>query len=413
MSIQEPAGGYALWISSDGSLRVSYSLALFSEIDALVNDGYRRIAHGGIETGGILFGTTNENSVSIEAYRPIECQHAFGPSFVLSESDLTALREQLAASDADPELRGLKPIGWFLGHTRSPLQLSDREAAWFDSFFPQPRSLTVLVKPERFHPTRFGFLVRTGQGQVERDASQNTAILPLSSQAAAPINPQPPPSLPVSDSRDDAETVDSSLSENEPPSSISTGPAVISAGEVTRVRSPQPSRTPSLPPLPLVTTDAEPVMPEKSGLAFPYARLAPERTRMKRAEPSAFGVQSIGILFLAAVLGCIAGYWAYRQLPSPVIPVNVREQNGQLQVEWPPAQTRNVDYAALQVNDGQWVSLSDDQKAIGQAVISAPSGDVKIDLLAKHWLRDSRGIVRYIRTARPSPNTAPSGSNQR
>ncbi len=406
MSIQEPGSGYALWISPDGSLRVNYSLALFSEIDALVNDGYRRIAHGGIETGGILFGTKNGGLVRIEAYRPIECQHAFGPSFVLSESDLTALREQLAASDADPELLGLKPIGWFIGHTRSALLLSDREVTWFDTFFPQPGSLTVLIKPERFHPTRFGFLVRTDDSQLERDASQNTVILPLSSQAPVPANLSPPPTLPISVSQDDAETVDSLLSRNLPPAPITTG-------EVTRVRAPQSSRTPSFPSTPSVETEPEPIPAERSGLAFPYARLAPERTRTKRADPSAFGLQSVAILLLAAVLGCIAGYWAYRQLPSPVIPVNVREQNGQLRVEWPAAQTRNVEYAALQVNDGQWVSLSNDQKEIGQAVISAPSGDVKIDLLAKHWLRDSRGIVRYIRTARPLPNTAPSGAIQR
>jgi hypothetical protein len=80
-----------------------------------------------------------------------------------------------------------------------------------------------------------------------------------------------------------------------------------------------------------------------------------------------------------------------------VIPVSVREQTGRLIVEWPSALTEKVDYAALQVNDGQWVTLSPQEKTAGHAVVAAPPGDVKIDLLAKHWLRDSRGIVRYLR----------------
>jgi hypothetical protein len=66
-------------------------------------------------------------------------------------------------------------------------------------------------------------------------------------------------------------------------------------------------------------------------------------------------------------------------------------------VEWPSALTENVDYAALQVNDGQWMALSPKEKTAGHAVVTVPPGDVKIDLVAKHWLRDSRGIVRYLR----------------
>ena len=118
-------------------------------------------------------------------------------------------------------------------------------------------------------------------------------------------------------------------------------------------------------------------------------------------------LRSAVVLILAALLGCMAGYWAYLRLPSPVIPVTIREQTGQLVVEWPSAQTAGTDYAAIRINDGQPISLSDRQKTNGRAVVLAPSGDVKIDLVAKHWLRDSRGIVRYLRTAKPPIATTP------
>jgi len=52
------------------------------------------------------------------------------------------------------------------------------------------------------------------------------------------------------------------------------------------------------------------------------------------------------------------------------------------------------------VNEGQWLTLSPEQKTEGRATVSAPPGDLKIDLVAKHWLRDSRGIVKYLRSPR-------------
>lgn len=388
MNTQDSALGYAYWIAPDGSSKVTYSLSLFHQLDTLVNDGYRRIPHGGVETGGLLFGSRGENAVQVEAYRPIQCQHAFGPSFVLSESDLAGIKEQLASAAADPDLKGLQPVGWFIGHTRSPLQMSDREALWFDTLFPDPGSLTLLVKPERFQPTHFGFVVRGSDGQLERDATRSAVILPLSGQTANAAE-LASPSLPAPRMADKPPQVN-------PPEEWHTKPAT---GGPTRVRTPYsepvaPAPAPVAPPLARV--------PDPN-LAFPYASLAQTRARSGKRPNSRSALRSAAILVAAAVLGCIVGYWAYLQLPSPVIPVRVREQSGQLVVEWPSAQTGDVEYAALEINNGQWITLSPEQKSAGRATVTAPPGDVQIDLLAKHWLRDSRGIVRYIRIPSHAP----------
>ncbi len=407
MNTHEPAG-YASWISPDGSPEISYSLALFHEIDTLVNDSYRRIPHGGIETGGLLFGAWNANGLRIEAFRSIQCQHAFGPSFVLSEGDLQNLREQLASYGSDEELRGLRAVGWFIGHTRSPLQMSDREAAWFDEFFPGEGSVTVLVKPERFQPTRFGFLMRDENGHMERDATRASVILPLSAQMAIPSR-RPSPSISGLDRVEDEVMpvqVEVPAAVPQPPSApIPAAPPQPppAPGGVTRVRT-------ALPPRPAAVPEISTA--RNSELAFPYATLPPSQRRIERRKNTTFGWKSAAVLVLAAVLGCMVGYWAYLQLPSPVIPVSVREQRGQLVVEWPSAQTENVDYAALQINDGQWISLSSLEKSTGRALVTVPNGDLKIDLVAKHWLRDSRGIVRYIRTPRSVPQS-PAATNQR
>ncbi len=102
---------------------------------------------------------------------------------MLSERDLTRLKEQITAAASEPELHGLEVLGWFIGHTRSPLKMNDRECALFEELFPEPGKITLLIKPERFQPTRFGFLVRGPDSKLEKDASQQAIILPLPGRA--------------------------------------------------------------------------------------------------------------------------------------------------------------------------------------------------------------------------------------
>jgi len=419
--MQDPAVGYAYWMHPDGVSKVVYPLGVFSEIDTLVSDGYRRIPHGGVETGGLLFGKYSEGTVQVEAFREIACQHAFGPSFVLSETDLAALKEQLNAAATDNDLAGLTPVGWFIGHTRSPLELNDREAAWFNDLFPKAGSLTVLIKPERFQPTRFAFLQRAPSGEMPRQSPAPAVILPLSGSSS--IGSQAPaPSISAPRARQRPAIREREANESERPAQRpqrepeavapvrSTPPASPPPDQPARVREPVTPVTPFEPPSIAAAPPLRPAVNErndsssaeitKTSLTYPYASLARGRTRTEPRGVAGFGLRSAGVLLLAAILGCIAGYWAYLQLPSPVIPVSVREQPDGLVVEWPSNQTSSVDYAALQVNDGQWITLSAQQKDAGRAVISVPPGDLKIDLVAKHWLRDSRGIVRYIRTQR-------------
>ena len=110
----KPPAEYAFWRTPDAAITVVYSLTLFHEIDFVVNEGYRRIPHGGVEVGGLLFGRSEASRIRIEAFRSIESEHAFGPSFVLSERDLDRIQIQLSTRAADPELAGLEPVGWLV-----------------------------------------------------------------------------------------------------------------------------------------------------------------------------------------------------------------------------------------------------------------------------------------------------------
>ncbi len=107
------------------------------------------------------------------------------------------------------------------------------------------------------------------------------------------------------------------------------------------------------------------------------------------------------VLFLSAALGCGVGYWAYLQLPSATIPLNVQTQSSALLVSWPTGQTRDAKYAAIRVDDGEQVQLTPEQRSSGHATITPTSDNVKIELIAQHWMRDSRGIVRYVKAPPP------------
>src|SRR5436190_23628963 len=108
MTARETTGAYATWTQPGAPFTVSYSLPLLHEIDFVVNEGYRRIPHGGIELGGVLFGRVDVSTVRLDAFRNIECEHASGPSFTLSERDVALLRQQLANAASDPALEGLQ-----------------------------------------------------------------------------------------------------------------------------------------------------------------------------------------------------------------------------------------------------------------------------------------------------------------
>src|SRR4051794_7183016 len=113
-SMSSVEGQYAIWIDPETSHPVKYSLPLFHDLDFQVNEAYRRIPHGGVEIGGVLYGRFEPKGVIIEALRPIDCEHASGPSFLLSEKDLARMVEAFGEAQSDSELKGLERVGWFV-----------------------------------------------------------------------------------------------------------------------------------------------------------------------------------------------------------------------------------------------------------------------------------------------------------
>ena len=144
---------------------------VIDEIRQVVADGFQRLQRGGIEVGGVLYGTREDRIVRILAMREIACEHARGPTFHLSDNDRAALTAQLARDKEDMRLEGLLVVGWFLSHTRSDVTLQQSDLDTYNAFFPEPWQVTMVVHPGRAGAMRAGFFVREPDGTVKGERS--------------------------------------------------------------------------------------------------------------------------------------------------------------------------------------------------------------------------------------------------
>jgi hypothetical protein len=162
---------FAAWTVAESPITIEYSLIVIEEIRHAVAEGFQRLSRGGIEVGGILYGTRDGRTVRVLAMRPIACEHARGPAFLLSDKDRMGLNQQLTADAEDPHLDGLISVGWFLSHTRSEITLSDSDLELYSIFFPAPWQVTLVVRPGRAGSMRAGFFVREADGTVKSESS--------------------------------------------------------------------------------------------------------------------------------------------------------------------------------------------------------------------------------------------------
>ncbi len=449
MTAKDTTAAYATWTQPGTQFAVSYSLPLFHEIDFLVNEAYRRIPHGGIEIGGVLFGTLEDGSARLHAFRMIECEHASGPSFTLSDRDLNLLKQQLANAASDTELEGLQPVGWFIAHTRSELRMNEREITLFDELFPEPRRMTLLIKPERFQPTRFGFLIRQPDGRMNTDATRENVILPLpgrstqtsgsDADASAAISPgeRPKRREPLfKEGERSGQNLPGTPSEVLPKAVPTLLESEVMAGRRVETQEPvqeQPSNRFSRalsrePARAEMALRSSPELDERVSEALVKApalppledirKLRPLELQRRALDPNdrqyqirppkrGWGVnlRLAGTLLLVAVLGCAVGYWAYQRILPPPIPLTVEPKTSTLLVSWPVDETREAGFAALRIDDGNPMPLTAEQRASGEAEISLSAGDVKVELIVQHWIGDARGIVRYVRAPQlPAPH---------
>ena len=178
------------WAPAQCPFRVAYSLRALDDIRLAVVDAFFSIPHGGAEIGGILLGMREGLQMTILNYVPLDCEHAFGPSFTLSPTDLDRLSVLL--EEARRNSPDLQPIGWYHSHTRSGIFLSEVDLEIHKRFFPAPWHIALVLKPHAFQPTRAGFFFREADGSFHAQASYLEFIL-----ESLPPRPGPAPTGPA------------------------------------------------------------------------------------------------------------------------------------------------------------------------------------------------------------------------
>ncbi|HTD44736.1 MAG TPA: hypothetical protein VK687_11165 [Bryobacteraceae bacterium] len=299
---------FGSWAVAESPLTIEYSLVVIEEIRHAVSEGFQRLSRGGLEVGGVLYGTREGSAVRIQAMREIVCEHARGPSFLLSDNDRVALTGQLARGQEDHRLEGMVAVGWFLSHTRGEIALTESDLETFNAFFPAPWQITLVIRPGRTGFMRAGFFVREGDGAVKAERSYLDFSFP-----DRPTPPDRPP-------RERAAPADR---RNAPPS----------------YDAPPDTMPPAQNDVPLF---GQPAASMPQYLPYPETR---------RKWP--WGLIAV-VLVVAVVASVGLRLFAPRIAPEP-IGLSVAERDGQLQIEWNHA-SRSITGAArgtLEITDGQ------------------------------------------------------------
>jgi len=154
---------------------IEYSTRLLDDIRLAVVDAFFSLPRGGAEIGGILLGKYEKGRLQILDSVPVPCEHASGPSFILSPKDHTGLAELLANARGNP--RNAQPVGWYHSHTRSEIFLSETDLEIHKRYFPEPWQVALVFKPHTFQPVRAGFFFREADGYIQESASYHEIVL--------------------------------------------------------------------------------------------------------------------------------------------------------------------------------------------------------------------------------------------
>ena len=117
------------------------------EIRAYACDELLRLSHGGAEVGGVLYGSRQADSIRILTWRPIACEYGDGEALRLSHADRLNLAVQLEAARRNPDLRDLRPVGWFVSHPRGGVAMNESDLEIHSGFLPESTQVTLVIHP--------------------------------------------------------------------------------------------------------------------------------------------------------------------------------------------------------------------------------------------------------------------------
>lgn len=153
--------GYWAWEPEGKGISVQIQLDVVDRLSTLMLDGFGALPRRGAEVGGILLGSFmpgDTRVVRIEDFVAVPCVHKFGPSFVLTDEELSGLRTTLDALK-EREVEGTFVVGYYRSHTRDGLTLTGEDLQYSERFFADERQVILLVRPSLMHVSKGGFFL--------------------------------------------------------------------------------------------------------------------------------------------------------------------------------------------------------------------------------------------------------------
>jgi proteasome lid subunit RPN8/RPN11 len=392
---------FGTWSVAESPLSIEYSLVVIEEIRHEVAEGFQRLSRGGIEVGGVLYGTREGRTVRVLAMRPITCEHARGPAFLLSDKDRVSLNEQLARDQEDPHLEGLISVGWFLSHTRSEIMLTESDLEIYTIFFQAPWQIALVIRPGRGGSMRAGFFVREADGTVKSEQSYFEFNFPDRLAGVLDRSPDRAPRERPSRRIPSFYRADTERQEQvDQPPEVSAG-ALAGATVIRRD------------PLSFGLSG-----PAPQGFAGP--QLLPPVPRRKTW---IWLMLAVAVL-VAAGIGWF--YWMQQSSPDP-LGLAVVEHDGQLRIQWNQGASKvhSATRGALEISDGgdpRSIALSREMLTSGNFTYVRKTGDVEVRMTVEspdgaRWQEASRYLGRppgpaaaadpSAAAANPSASSAP------
>jgi len=188
----EPGANLKTWQIPQCPFLMECSSAVLDQIRREVETG-RNSRRGQRETGGVLFGIHEPGRICILASKPLQCEHAMGPGFVLSQNDEKRLGQLLSAPATDPELTGLQVLGWYHSHVRSKILLSERDRQIHSRYFDAAFQIALVVHPRSDGLARAGFFFREPSGEMRTESSYEEFTIETSPPAVPESKPETVP----------------------------------------------------------------------------------------------------------------------------------------------------------------------------------------------------------------------------
>lgn len=161
------------WRPAEKPISVQIHFDVVDRILLEVMRGFGAVPKRGAEVGGILLGTAERNGnrivVNVEDFEAVDCDHASGPSYILSEDDRAAFQESIDRWKQGPDRR-IYAVGYYRGHTRDGLCLAAEDLSILEEMFPEPSAIALVVKPYATKVSLAGIFFRE-EGQFKADAS--------------------------------------------------------------------------------------------------------------------------------------------------------------------------------------------------------------------------------------------------